>query len=138
MSQWSSIVSVCLLQRILANALHVVSSNSQGGAGANVQRMYKEVQHALRSLFVLAPGGGGGGTPEWQLQLAPLGQRSAVREAELPAAVAGGERGETSDAGGGASVSGGQQPAPVSCKNCTLFLKGSEGSAASRWAASFA
>ncbi len=58
-----------------------------------LQRMYKEVQRALRSLFVRPLGVGGGSEsatpPEWLLQHAPLGQRSAVRPADLPAALSG-------------------------------------------------
>lgn len=74
-----------------------------------LQRMYKEVQRALRSLFVRPLGGGGGSEsaapPEWLLQHAPLGQRSAVRPVDLPAALSGtafgGDGSGSTDGGGG-------------------------------------
>lgn len=77
------------------------------------QRMYKEVQRALRSLFVRSRvAAAQQQQPEWQLQQQPLGTRSAVRETDLPAALEDGSF-DSGDSGGGSdggrvgSVSGG-------------------------------
>ena len=68
----------------------------------HLQRMYKEVQRALRSLFIRSRVAGGQ-APEWQMQQTPLGTRSPCREADLPAAVADGGfgGGDTLGSGGG-------------------------------------
>ena len=86
--------------------------------------MYKEVQRALRSFLVRSSTAAAQPQPpaqqqqqqqaEWQLQQQPLGLRSAVRDADLPPALADGSFGGSG--GGDDSAAGSITGSPAAAE----------------------
>ena len=84
--------------------------------------MYKEVQRALRSFFIrFSAAAPQQQQAEWQLQQQPLGLRSAVRDSDVPPAVADGSFGSGSGDGSNTGSLALAEPASQVCTSSSLY-----------------